>query len=198
MHGQRTGLASVQAIQHPDPRKQYSGTQDVADVSPGRPFYILIENKSKKVVHEPKQMTVLWAMDRPNTIAVVDISLIDYYENKCSDMLEKDQNNKRNAIVVVYYKPPIDGDTQMEGHHTVEKKGSYRLTHNWEEEVHLSSEYTNHREAFLTMLSKFVSMWDEHLRQIFVVKRLILLTLENTQSIRSAPYLACPKDKEFE
>lgn len=68
--------------------------------------------------------------DLPNTTATTDISLIDNKDNTENDKPHERLNDKRNFISAVCYKPSVGGDTQKEGHRTVEKTGRKLLEHN--------------------------------------------------------------------
>lgn len=154
------------------------GDAEAADVSPGRPFYILMTTMLKKAICVPKNIIVVLETVSPNTIAATAVSLVDHEEDHRSSIPARELNNERNIIAAVRYKPTIDRDIWMERNHTVENTDWKRLLHCCEKEVHVSDEYANNRQTFLTMLSEFQSIWYGKLGWITVAKHHIDSTPE--------------------
>lgn len=126
------------------------------------------------------------------------ISPIDCEDNNLKHKPGTSLNYESIVNSVVLFKPTIGRDTQINRPHPSAKTHSESLTHDWEDEVHLSDEYASYWEAISTMLSEFHSMWHGNLGQITVTKHTIELTPENTEPIHSATYGAESKARKLE
>lgn len=80
--------------------------------------------------------------------------------------------------------------------HTVNQNDDFmRLAQDWRQAAQFLSKYFAFRDELISILSKFQSMWDEHLGRINVKARLINLVDDKTQPIYSAPYRVRPINK---
>lgn len=133
-------------------------TRRAADVTPGQPVCTLLINIHKKSIHVPKHLVVVQVVNLPNTIAGVEISLIDFEGNRSSDMPSRGPKDKWNVIAALWYKLTIDRNTWIEQHRPVKKIDAERLKYNFYDKLHLSDKYTSYRKEFLTIIREFKSI----------------------------------------
>ena len=159
----------------------------IADVTTGRPFYVLVGNTSDKSVHLPKGMIIASTVDVPDVI--MDASSLSNDRTKGND-------ETINAIPL--YRRDENRDERMARHFEVKETDGKNEKTDWRTLINFNDEYAEYRDEFISMLEKYESMWDGHIGQITVAKHRIDLVDEGMRPIHAHPYRAGPKRRELE
>lgn len=103
-------------------------------------FNTLLTNVSNELVNVPKRLIVAHLTNSLASIIAAEAALLE---------------NDPETIGAVHYKPLIDRNTQIARYKGVEAKNDHNLKIDWRSEVHLSSDYAEYLNQFLSTFSKF-------------------------------------------
>ena len=163
------GLRFIQAHPKLIDKHMSLAANGVMDVTPNRPFRILMSNFGAEAMRLPKNTVVALSLPAPAAILTVN----------------------------PYTMNPDHPPDKHKSVHRGERPDTNPVGQNWQEDVHIGLEDDHSRAAVINLLSQYQDMWSGKLGTISAAKHRIEV-LPDARPIYQQPYRAGPQAREAE